>query len=201
MSHDFAKGKGGKAGAGKKAGKKPAKKPAKKAAAVKKAPEKKGIPGWVWFLAGVVATVFVQIFYHLSQVDASKITVDDAPEGSPASIESSDDEKDFRPEFRFYDELKDRVVEVSEESVAEREQEDYSYALQAGSFKSADDAEQLRVEIILLNLEANVESRKNDSGTTWHRVIVGPFTSRSDLARARSILINNDIKTIKIKRS
>ena len=156
------------------------------------------LPAWVWFLAGVISTVALQFFYHLSQIDPSQI-VNEVVERIEPQATSRQQEK--KPEFRFYDELKEREVEVSGNSVAEREQEDYNYALQAGSFKNEADADSLRAEILFLGLDAFIESKKNSSGNIWHRVIVGPFTSRSNLARARSLLINNDIKTMKIKRS
>lgn len=207
MSHDFAK-KGEAKKAAKGGGKKtPAKKPTKKSAAkktpaAKRTEPKKGAPAWLWFLAGVIATLSVQVFYYLSQIEPKPSNTQDGPTVEQVdALDSEIDKHAKQPEFRFYDELKEREVEVSGESVAEREQEDYNYALQAGSFKDKDDAEQMRVEIILLDLEASIESRKSESGTTWHRVIVGPFTSRSKLSRARSILINNNIKSIRIKRS
>ena len=214
MSHDFAKkgdAKGtGKVSVKKSSAKKPVKKAVKKAgkivpkksSAIKSQAEKKAAPAWLWFLSGVIATISVQVFYHLSLVDTSQVTtVQDGP--TEVQADALDDEIDkysHRPEFRFYDELKHREVEVSGNSVAEREQEDYNYALQAGSFKQSTDAESLRAEVILLGLDAEVERRKNDSGTVWHRVIVGPFTSRSKLSKARGILIDNNIKSIRIKR-
>jgi len=209
MSHDFAKNgeraKGNKAkkpaSKASKSGKKPVKKKSQQAKKVTAAAApKRLIPAWLWFLAGVLSTVSVQVFYHLSQVDVSGTTV--VEEKDEAGFDQLIEEvsNNQTPEIRFYDELKHRQVEVSGEKVPEREQEDYNYALQAGSFKNKNDAEQLRAEITLLSLSASIESRQNDAGTLWHRVIVGPFTSRSSLASARSKLINNGIKTIRIKR-
>lgn len=209
MSHDFArKGeakKGSKAGGKKAPAKKsPKKKVVKKIPAAQRVEGEKPAKAWLWFLAGVIATISVQVFYHLSQVDTSSVDVIDNSGPSVEEATALDDEMEKlnkQPEIRFYDELKHREVKVSGESVAKREQEDYNFALQAGSFKRKDDASQLRAEIILLDLDAVIESRKSSSGTTWHRVIVGPFTSRSKLSRARSVLINNNIKSIRIKRS
>lgn len=209
MSHDFAKKgdakKGSKASGKKPSAKKTAKKPAaKKTSASKHVGTKKSAPAWLWFLAGVIATVSVQVFYHLSQVDTTAIESADNSGPTAEEAKTFDDEIEKhskQPEIRFYDELKHRVVPVSGDSVAKREQADYNYALQAGSFKNKSDASQMRAEITLLDLNVKVESRRSDSGTLWHRVIVGPFTSRSKLSRARSILINNNIKSIRIKRS
>ena len=65
------------------------------------------------------------------------------------------------------------------------------FILQVASFKVHADAEQLKVELILMNLEARSETVTVRNGEVWHRVLVGPFNSRSKLAKARSLLISN----------
>ena len=190
MSHDFAK-----AGA-KSAKSKAAKKPAARKSAKKPAPAKRFLPAWLWFLAGVITTIMLQLFYHLAQIDPTQV-VDDIVETVEPNLPEP---QSVKPEFRFYEELKQREVAVSGDSVADREQADYNYALQAGSFKNPADADQRRAEIILLGLDVFVERKQTAAGEVWHKVIVGPFTSRSNLNKARNQLISNDIKTLKIKR-
>lgn len=190
MSHDFAK-----AGA-KSAKSKAAKKPAARKSAKKPAPAKRFLPAWLWFLAGVITTIVLQLFYHLAQIDPAQV-VDDIVETIEPKLPEP---QSVKPEFRFYEELKQREVAVSGDSVADREQADYNYALQAGSFKNPADADQRRAEIILLGLDVFVERKQTAAGEVWHKVIVGPFTSRSNLNKARNQLISNDIKTLKIKR-
>lgn len=91
-------------------------------------------------------------------------------------------------------------VKVDVDVVPDVKNEPYRAVLQAGAFRSAEDANQQRAEIMLMGLNANIESSVNDSGTTWHRVIVGPFTSRSDLNKARNTLANNRVSTLVLKR-
>lgn len=183
MSHDFAKKNNS------------AKKKRPSTQARKKAPEpKRLIPAWVYFLLGVACTLFVQFFIHLAQVESPGQTQEvEKTERKQATV------KKQKPEYHFYDALKNQKVTVDSKPVQAREQESYNYALQAGSFKSEQDANQLRAEITLLGLDASIEQR-NSNATTWHRVIVGPFTSRSKLQKARSILIDNDLPTMVIKR-
>lgn len=187
MSHDFAK-KGA-----------PAKKRNTKGNA-RKAPAKKQLPGWLWFIAGVLVTLFVQLLIHLAGVDKQQDSTSQEAKSEPKKQQAKK-QKTEKPklQYRFYEELKQKHVTVEAEKVAEREQEDYSYALQAGSFKSKQDAEQMRAEIILLGLDARVEARTSKTGTVWNRVIVGPFTSRSKLQQARSTLINNNVPTMVFK--
>jgi len=75
------------------------------------------------------------------------------------------------PELNFYETLANAEVPVSEEAIA-YEAAKLNYFLQAGSFRERDDADALRVQLILLNLEAEIQSITQDD-STWHRVL--PF--------------------------
>ena len=184
MSHDFAKNSSGSS----------KKKPAKKTQnASKKVPEKKNLPGWFFFLCGVAFTLFAQFLYHLAKIQT-------APTESQVASKKEVAKPATKPVYDFYEKLKTMEVDVPDEVVEKREQENYNYVLQAGSFKNISDANQQRAEIILLGLDATIETTKNQSGNTWHRIIVGPFTSRSKLNKARSTLINSGMETMTIKR-
>ncbi len=117
------------------------------------------------------------------------------------------DEKPSEPRFDFYEVLKETKVSIPDFSELQKNGEDskpqtpQEYILQVASFKNAKDAEQLKVELILLNLQAQVENARIRKGETWHRVLVGPFTSRSQLARARSTLVENRYEALVLKRA
>ncbi|MBD2857506.1 SPOR domain-containing protein [Spongiibacter sp. KMU-158] len=72
------------------------------------------------------------------------------------------------------------------------------YLLQAGSFRNFNDADRRRAQMILLGLDARVES-VDANGDRWHRVYVGPFQSRSKLASARDTLNGEGIDTLVIR--
>ena len=61
------------------------------------------------------------------------------------------------------------------------------FVLQAGSFGSRDQAESARAKLILLGQDARIESGKVGD-KTWHRVVVGPFSSRQQADGARKQL-------------
>ena len=73
------------------------------------------------------------------------------------------------------------------------------YLLQAGSFRLQKDADRRRAELALLGLTAAIEETRGDNGL-WFRVYVGPFESRSAMARARSITAQQSIDTLLLKR-
>ena len=72
------------------------------------------------------------------------------------------------------------------------------YILQAGSFRGFEDAQSRRAQILLLGLDAKVESVEAN-GDRWHRVYVGPFSSHNTLSSARSKLINESIDTLVVR--
>ncbi|HEY1028697.1 MAG TPA: SPOR domain-containing protein [Pseudomonas sp.] len=61
------------------------------------------------------------------------------------------------------------------------------FFLQAGSFPSKDKAESMRAQILLLGQNVRVESG-TVADRTWHRVLVGPYASREQLASAQKTL-------------
>lgn len=99
-----------------------------------------------------------------------------------------------KPRFDFYHMLKENEVPVGaaggQPAVSEQPLQ-RTFILQVASFKTPQDAEQLKVELILMNLQAKTEEVTVRNGEVWHRVLVGPFDSRSQLAKARSTLISN----------
>ena len=73
-----------------------------------------------------------------------------------------------------------------------------SYLLQAGAFRTANDAESLRARIILLGLPAVVQ-RAEVNGAQVNRVRVGPFSRLDDMNRARSQLGENKIESAVVR--
>jgi cell division protein FtsN len=106
--------------------------------------------------------------------------------------------------FDFYTLLKNTEIIVPNNESADKQdiepEENFSYLLQAGSFKNSSDAEALRVRLLLLNLSASVETVKIGNGEKWHRVLVGPFTDSSSMAYARAKLAENEIDIVLLKR-
>lgn len=177
------------------------KNPQKRGTQAKKNPPKrqaKDASRLKFFLLGVVTTIAVQVVYYVinntPEIEESieqvkeKVAVKEQPK------------KPHRPDITFYQTLPDAQVQVDVKPLPLKQKKPYTAVLQAGSFKNHDDAEQRRAEILLLGLEASIESGENASGTLWHRLIVGPFTSRATLNKARNTLENNRIDTLVLQR-
>ncbi|MEY2909564.1 MAG: hypothetical protein RLZZ602_2087 [Pseudomonadota bacterium] len=126
----------------------------------------------------------------------------------PLPLSVSDQNPDERatgqkPRFDFYTVLPsqnlDLGADVEPAELAERAGNRDLYLLQAGSFRQRSDADQRRGELALLGLEAQIERTEGENGV-WFRVYLGPFESRSAMARARSITAQQAIDTLLLKR-
>ncbi len=148
------------------------------------------------FLIGIAVTVLAQMLFHwVKQSPKVEQVVSQAKQAILPTPEKTN-----KPEITFYQTLPDMKVKVNAKPVPITSQAAYNYVLQAGSFRNANEANQQRAEVLLLGLDATIETTVNASGNTWHRVIVGPFTSRSQLNKARNSLANNNMPTLTLKR-
>jgi len=72
------------------------------------------------------------------------------------------------------------------------------YYLQAGAFRSEDDAEALKARILMLGLNGFVQPVQID-GVTLHRVRVGPFRGIDDMNRSRIALGKGNISSAVVR--
>lgn len=72
------------------------------------------------------------------------------------------------------------------------------YFLQAGAFRSENDAETIKAQILLLGLPAHVQQAQV-GGSTINRVRVGPFEGIDDMNRARAQLGSQKIESSVVK--
>jgi cell division protein FtsN len=75
------------------------------------------------------------------------------------------------------------------------------FFLETGRFRSVDDAEQMRVRLVLASVEAQVVEVVTDSGSPF-RVRVGPFATAEDAYRARTRITENgfEARLVKVSR-
>lgn len=72
------------------------------------------------------------------------------------------------------------------------------YLLQAGAFKSPDDADAMRARLALMGYDAKIFPREQD-GTTLYRVRLGPYGNIEDVNRMRKAMAQNGIDAQLIK--
>lgn len=151
-----------------------------------------------WILSLAAVGGFIGFIVYLNSMPAPQ------PERTPAPAVSKQPPKTEAPKvredggFRFYDILPDSEVvppKVEEYSPAPADP-DTSYLVQTGSFRSQQDAERQRAQIAFQGLRAQVDRIDLDNGTTWYRVNVGPFDSRSQMNAAIDKLVAISIQPL-----
>lgn len=158
------------------------------------------IPKVVWIFTPLIAACFVAFLFFLKTVpsgdeldavkgDAKKVLqsgVDKAKSEAKKEIEK----QVSKSSYGFYKLLENSEVPVPKaedspyQSTPKTEAAKYQYTLQAASFRTYEQAESLKVKLILQNLSSTIE-KVDVKGTPYYRVMVGPFTNRSLMNKAQ----------------
>lgn len=73
------------------------------------------------------------------------------------------------------------------------------YMLQAGSFRTREEADRRRASLVLSGLNVSIQDVKVASGETWFRVMVGPFADESSMQKGRQQLAALKVDTLPIR--
>jgi len=146
---------------------------------------------------GLVSGLFVAFLVYLATLPAEQ------PDQDVAGPVPAPSRSVPQPEYEFYELLPRQEITVDVDPAdlprPRARGEGQLFLLQAGSFRQADDADRRRAELTLLGLDPRVEETQGETGR-WYRVILGPFESRSAMARARSRTAQQDIDTLLMQR-
>jgi len=152
-----------------------------------------------WLIPVAVVSAFVGFLVYLDTMEPeSGETRNQAPANAPAP--EQEDNETRRPEFRFYEMLPESEVVTPDTDAYEPgpdiAAQDREYILQAGSFRQRKDAERQRAQVGFQGLRAHIREVSVDDGKTWDRVMLGPFSSRSDMNRAVDRLVKINIQPL-----
>lgn len=96
------------------------------------------------------------------------------------------------------DPLGDLARARSEAPAAASGADPFSYFIQAGAFRTPEDAEQQRARLLLLGMQAKVTEREQ-AGRTVYRVRIGPFDKKDEADKVKERLDNNSIETALVR--
>lgn len=161
---------------------------------------------WRWLLVIIAAGMLTAYVLHLrsAKPPATNIAAN-SPEvvvkqHKPKPVPKSD--KPYEPTFDFYTILPEQEVVVAEPEISTRKREesigkiqDARYVIQAGSFRSQQDAEKVRTRLATLGIAAKIEAAKNGS-TIWNRVKIGPLDSMTKVDSIRARLHDHGIDAV-----
>ncbi len=173
------------------------------------------IPKIVWIMTPVLALAFIAFLFYLKTVpsgDELDAVKGDAKKVLQSGVKRAKEEAKKEVEkqvakqgYDFYKLLEDSEVPVPKaeeshyQSTPKSEVAKYQYNLQAASFRSHEQADSLKVRLIMENLTSSIEE-VNVKGTQYFRVMVGPFTDRSRMNKAQDILATHKINALVIKK-
>lgn len=177
-------------------------------------------PGWLWLLAGLAIGLFVAFLFYLQQTpDTSEqaSTQTSQPVQVPAKGQDAREVRKpaakvvpppppTKPRFDFYTILPEMEVPVPETEITGKAREGVpqveapgTYLLQAGSFRTREQADQLKARLALLGLQSEIQTVTINNKETWHRVRVGPLTDLNALNSARARLKENNLDAILLR--
>lgn len=165
-----------------------------------------------WFLAGLLIGLVGAVFLFTRGFIPSgperveeppRTTVSDEGELLEEDTPSTGDRYDFftvLPEMEVVvpeRELSDQATPEAADT-AEPPSGAEAFILQAGSFRSASDADQMKARLALLGSTASIQA-VTVNGETWHRVRVGPVQGARQADQLRRRLQDNGIDVLVLK--
>jgi cell division protein FtsN len=186
----------------------------------------KSTPGWVWMLTGLILGLFVAFLVylkdnspqHVATGGGSRTPAPVVEKGRPAEsgaskekqvADAGEDKKAKKPRFDFYNLLPEMEVFIPDKEMAkEREKangdDDNSvYYLQVASFQHFKDADKLRAQLALINMESQIQRVTVDGSSndkqTWYRVRLGPYKSAREADKFRNRLREQSLNPVILK--
>ena len=180
-------------------------------------------PGWVWLLAGLLMGLMVALLVYLGGYNISELrnsrTTPVQTEGSPPTDARSvskppqpqplpETPAAAKPRFDFYTILPEMEVAAPEQETAAKPAQGEgaapvdkpgAYILQAGSFRSLEEADKLKASLVLLGVEASIQTVTVNNKDTWHRVQIGPYNDLAEVNQVRARLKQNNIEVVLLK--
>jgi cell division protein FtsN len=160
------------------------------------------LPAWVWLFTGVVTGLFLAFLYYLAGIKPTDKQMQQIEVSAPSLSANGK----ISPKFDFYTLLPDSevvapVADKPNTNGASRQtpSPNQKFIIQTGSFRSAQEADHRRVELILMGLEVKIQKVELNPGEAWHRVQIGPFDSPKSLEDAKSTLADNHIEHIVLR--
>jgi len=174
-----------------------------------------GIPAWFWLLGGILiglgVAVFLMVKGYLPEIKQHLPSLDSKSSGpTESALVEEEIAAPKKPRYDFFTVLPEMEVVVPEQELSRKadkaepvtnttaDKAQDNYILQAGSFRNASDAEQLKAQLALLGSMATVQ-KVTVNGQTWHRVRVGPFHGARAADEMRRMLSDNQIDTLVMK--
>jgi cell division protein FtsN len=172
-----------------------------------------GAPAWMWMFVGLTIGLLVAAAIYIRKPIPEDLMLDNPEEqaGKPAAEEAPADTADTAAtedsRFDFYEMLPNYEVMVPKENYAGTTPEEQpalkepgQYVIQAGSFRTFQDADRHKASLALLGIESHIEKiTAGDEAQTWYRVRIGPSKDLTVLNEQLRLLHENKVEAILIR--
>jgi len=172
----------------------------------------RGIPAWFWLLGGILiglgTAAFLMVRGYLPEIQQHLPTPDSkSAESGKSAVNEEEIAKPKKPRYDFFTVLPEMEVVVPEQELSRKADKTETvtdssiaaapdqYILQAGSFRNATDAEQMKARLAMMGSTATIQT-VTVNGDTWHRVRIGPFKGARKADEMRRMLSDNQIDTM-----
>jgi cell division protein FtsN len=169
-------------------------------------------PGWAWMLLGLSIGLAVALAVYLTNggptipsariPDTAAVVEPPAPAqvvtpAPAASMTEAEAEPAADADLDFYELLQELTVVVPDGDPAARAENRpaQEYTIQAGSFRTYEEADRRQATLALLAIESHIENAIVEN-QIWHRVIIGPLSERGEMSRVLRSLRNERIETM-----
>jgi cell division protein FtsN len=169
---------------------------------------------WRWMLITAIIIAFAVFLAYLWSAGSQPVNPQQISQTSPnkAGSETAVVAKEGQkpevkpgpkiPQFDFYTILPEKEVVVPEYEIKTRTREERvgkaketHYVMQAGSFKTFKEADQLRARLASMGIESKVQKAKVGS-VNWYRVKMGPYAQTDSVNTIRARLRQKNIDVI-----
>ena len=157
------------------------------------------------FVTGLAAGLAVALLVHLYHRGQDQISPGASPPPKRSAVTAPEVVDDAEPVYDFYDILPEFEVVIPGEigrapdSGSDRtEKSDRAYYLQAGSFRSFDDADRRKASLALLGIVSEIR-RVEVGGRITHRVLIGPVSETGKLRDLQRRLVENGIEYLALQ--
>lgn len=161
------------------------------------------MPNWLWLLLGlgigIAAVVALELLTRRDGLGG--LLAERPPQTAKKEPEPA---RPAKPKFDFY-----TILPETETVLPEREprpakkpprtEEAVSYVLQAASYASFQEADELKARLALLGLEAHIQKVVIEGKGEFHRVRLGPYARLEDLDAAAARLKDMGIQPLRLK--
>jgi len=166
---------------------------------------------WKWMLITAIIITFVVFLVYLRTTGSKQTNLQQISQSIPNKAGAGTSKEVKKPEvkpgpkmpqFDFYTILPEKEVVVPEYEIKTRTREERvgkaketQYVMQAGSFKTFKEADQLRKKLASMGIESKVQKAKVGS-VNWYRVKLGPYTQTTSVNTIRARLRQKSIDVI-----